>query len=65
MDNFLLKKCPHCKNIVYLPISELNCKNYRNGVYKETLKQNDPHIKKEERGFLKAESCFIGNSYRT
>ena len=60
MDNFLLKKCPHCQNIVYLPISELNCKIYRHGVYKETLKQIDPHMKKEECDRLAMEGLIYG-----
>ena len=31
-----------------LPKAEFNCKIYRHGIYKNTLEQIDPHMKKEE-----------------
>ena len=46
--DYIVKKCPHCKQLVYLPIAEFNCKIYRHGVYKDSLEQIDPHMKKPE-----------------
>lgn len=42
----LIFNCPHCEEtiIVYLP--ELNCKIFRHGVFKNNLKQIDPHLPK-------------------
>lgn len=46
--NYITKKCPNCKNIVFLLKKDFNCKIYRHGVYKKDLKQIDPHMKKED-----------------
>jgi phage FluMu protein Com len=46
--NYITKKCPHCKNLVFLLKKEFNCKIYRHGVYKKDLKQIDSHMKKED-----------------
>jgi len=44
----MINKCPHCDLWVLLPEKLMNCKIYRHGVYKTTLGQIDPHLKKEE-----------------
>ena len=46
--DYIVKKCPHCKQLVSLPIAHFNCKIYRHGVYTDSLKQIDPHMKKPE-----------------
>ena len=48
MENCLIKKCPHCQILVYLPVKDFNCKIYRHGVYKANMQQIDPHLNKEE-----------------
>jgi hypothetical protein len=58
--NYIVKKCPHCKQLVYLPIADFNCKIYRHGVYKDLLKQIDPHMKKEECDRLAKEGKIYG-----
>lgn len=37
--------CPHCQ--LKLMISEMNCKIFRHGVVKSTMKQVNPHETKE------------------
>ncbi len=46
--SYIIKQCPHCKMLVMLPKEQFNCKIYRHGVYKETLEQIDPHLKKPD-----------------
>jgi hypothetical protein len=38
--------CPHCNEFII--IEKLNCGIFRHGVVKETGKQIDPHLNKEE-----------------
>ena len=38
--------CPHCDMPII--IEELNCGIFRCGIYKDTFKQVDPHLSKEE-----------------
>ena len=40
-------RCVHCNGPVIVMKSELNCKIFRHGVYKDTFKQVDPHASKE------------------
>jgi len=58
--NYIIKKCPHCKMMVMLPKAEFNCKIYRHGIYKDTLMQIDPHMKKEECDRLLIEKLIYG-----
>ena len=44
LNNFI--KCPHCN--IYIEVLELNCKIFRCGILKNTLKQIDPHLSKIE-----------------
>ena len=39
--------CPHCINLLEVNISEINCAIFRHGIYKNTMKQIDPHASKE------------------
>ncbi len=47
MDDTIFILCPHCKNMMELIKSQINCAIYRHGVYKSTGEQIDPHAKKE------------------
>ena len=38
--------CPHCD--MSIVIEKLNCGIFRCGIYKDTFKQVDPHLSKEE-----------------
>lgn len=39
-------ECPHCKQSI--EILEINCKIFRCGVYKDSYKQIDPHMSKND-----------------
>jgi len=43
-----------------LPIMELNCKIYRHGVYKNSLEQIDPHMKKVDCDRLARDGLIYG-----
>ncbi len=43
----MIIKCPHCKDEIYIDKKDLNCRIFRHGVYKKTLKQINPHLKKK------------------
>jgi hypothetical protein len=38
--------CPHCN--ISIIVEEVRCGIFRCGIYKETFKQVDPHLSKEE-----------------
>ena len=42
-----LYDCPHCGIPIQIVPSEYNCKIFRHGVYKDSLKQIDPHSPKD------------------
>ena len=49
MENeYVIIQCPHCKDYITVYLKEYNCKIFRHGVYKNTLKQIDPHLSKLE-----------------
>ncbi len=56
----IIKKCPHCDLLVLLPKELFNCKIYRHGIYKSTMKQIDPHLCKEECVRLAKEGLIYG-----
>lgn len=41
--NFL---CPHCSNDIFVHKTELNCRIFRHGIYKDSYLQIDPHLSK-------------------
>jgi hypothetical protein len=47
-DNYYVFNCPHCLETIIVSISELNCRIFRHGIYKNTYKQVDPHLNKIE-----------------
>ena len=52
--------CPHCKELIYILKSEINCNVFRHGIYKHNLQQMDPHAPKEMCDKLKNEDLIIG-----
>lgn len=59
MDYFVIS-CPHCQEPIIIYKKELNCHIFRHGVYRENLKQIDPHLKKEECDRLSSKSEIYG-----
>ncbi len=58
--DYIMKHCPHCNMLIMLPKEEFNCKIYRHGVYKETLMQIDPHMKKPDCDQLARDGLIYG-----
>ncbi len=52
--------CPHCEDNILIMEKEINCAIFRHGVYKKTLKQINPHEKKEECDRLVNENLIYG-----
>ena len=48
MDSMIIKQCPHCKDYIIVKETELNCKIFRHGTYKNNLEQINPHLPKED-----------------
>jgi len=51
-------KCPHCET--YIEIVELNCKIFRCGIYKDSMKQIDPHMQKSSCAELSTNGLIYG-----
>ena len=60
MNNYIIVKCPHCNNMVYIEKKDFNCHIFRHGIYKNTLRQIDPHLDKENCDRLKRENLIYG-----
>jgi hypothetical protein len=58
--NYICKPCPHCGNLVFVYLQELNCKIFRHGVYKSTYLQMNPHETRENCEDLVAREEIIG-----
>ncbi len=43
----MIIKCLHCNEKIEILESELNCRIFRHGVFKDTMEQIDPHGSKE------------------
>ena len=52
--------CPNCKSEIIVHKTELNCHIFRHGVLKDTYKQVDPHLCKEECDRLVKEDKVFG-----
>lgn len=50
--------CPYCSDCIL--IQQLNCKIFRHGVYKDSGKQINPHMKKEKCDLLKNQNKIYG-----
>jgi len=48
MGDYLVLKCPHCNDLVFIYLSELNCRIFRHGVFKNTNVGIPPHSTKAE-----------------
>lgn len=57
-SNLSIIECPHCKQTI--EIIEINCGIFRHGAYKETGKQIDPHMSKEDCDALVIKGLIYG-----
>ena len=46
-DHYILN-CPNCGEYVLIYKNEFNCKIFRHDYYRNSYKQIDPHMKKDE-----------------
>lgn len=44
---YIVTPCPHCYEEVIIYLSELNCRIFRHGTFKESMEQIPPHLNKE------------------
>jgi len=58
--SYIIKKCPYCDLLVLLPKQEFNCKIYRHGILKSSMKQIDPHLDKVVCDTLAREGLIYG-----
>ena len=60
MNNYIIVNCPHCNSLIYIEKKDFNCHIFRHGVYKDTLKQIDPHLDKDSCDTLKKDNLIYG-----
>lgn len=58
--NIIITNCPHCKTMIVINPSEVNCAIFRHGVLKETNKQMDPHSTKDVCDYLAKHGKIYG-----
>ena len=58
--SYVIVNCPHCKEYVLVYLKEFNCKIFRHGTLKKTLKQIEPHLSKEKCDLLKSKDLIYG-----
>lgn len=46
-NDIYIFNCPHCGELIIVHKNHLNCCIFRHGVYKENMKQINPHAPKE------------------
>ena len=47
-EDFYYFDCPHCSSEIAVHIKDLNCQIFRHAIFKDTYRQVDPHLCKEE-----------------
>ena len=47
-QNSVTFSCPWCKMMISVDLRQLNCKIFRCGIYKDSLRQINPHMPKDE-----------------
>ena len=47
-ENYIIVKCPHCKEYISILKKEFNCKIFRHGIFKSNGKQIPPHLEKDK-----------------
>ena len=46
-ENIIITSCPHCNDNIVIYKKDIKCAIFRHGVMKKTMKQMNPHAKKE------------------
>ena len=59
-QNSVYFSCPWCEMVFAVQLSQLNCKIFRCGVYKDTFIPIEPHLSKEECDILAQSSRIYG-----
>lgn len=52
--------CPHCSDMIQVLEKELNCCIFRHATYKDSMKQVNPHLPKEQCDKLILEGTVLG-----
>ncbi len=52
--------CPHCQVSIIVYKNELNCRIFRHAILKESYKQVDPHLSKEQCDLLYSNNKVFG-----
>ena len=60
VSNTFLFECPHCDNQIQVLKSQINCKIFRHGIYKNTFKQINPHLSKNKCEELVTKNLVFG-----
>ena len=60
MDKNVIVSCAHCDLLICVYLKDFNCRIFRHGIYKSTLKQIDPHLSKINCEYLKVNNKIIG-----
>ncbi len=47
-QNAVCFTCPWCEIMISVELNQINCKIFRCGIHKDSLKQIDPHLEKTE-----------------
>lgn len=61
-EEYIIVNCPHCNNPIMIYLKEINCSIFRHGIYKDTNKQIDPHLDKENCDKLLKQDLIYGCS---
>ena len=59
-DKEIILECPHCKGSFIVLESQLNCKIFRHGIFKNNGMQIDPHLKKDNCDMLIRDNSIWG-----
>lgn len=51
-DQYYHFLCPHCQLSIIVFKNELNCKIFRHAIFKDSYKQVDPHLSKDQCDYL-------------
>jgi|TARA_B110000467_G_C17858469_1_gene233561 hypothetical protein len=60
MEKSYILNCPHCKEFVQIFKKDIKCAIFRHGIYKQNMKQMNPHAKKKVCDELKRRDLIYG-----
>jgi len=59
---YIIIKCPHCKDDLFIYLKELNCHIFRHGIHKNNYEQINPHLDKKMCDYLFENGLIYGCS---